>query len=107
MHNSAMINLNVAHEATRKGVKKIFYSSFACMYPLHNQLDPKNSNCTESSAYPADPDSELGWEKLFSERLFLSFYRNYGLNVRVARFHNIFGPMGTWTGGKVKSKDKK
>ena len=103
MHNSAMINLNVAKECVETGVKKIFYSSSACMYPEHNQLDPNNPNCEESSAYPANPDSEYGWEKLFSERLFLSFYRNYGLNVRIARFHNIFGPMGTWKGGKEKS----
>ena len=107
MHNSAMINLNVAKECVdtgvKKQVKKVFYSSSACMYPEHNQLDPDNPNCEESSAYPANPDSEYGWEKLFSERLFLSFYRNYGLNVRIARFHNIFGPMGTWKGGKEKS----
>lgn len=103
MHNSATINLNVSYEASRAGVKKIFYSSSACIYPEHNQLDPDNPNCEESSAYPANPDSEYGWEKLFSERLFFSFYRNYGLNVRVARFHNIFGPFGTWTGGKEKA----
>ena len=103
MHNSAMINLNVAHQASLKGVKKVFYSSSACMYPEHNQLDPDNPNCEESSAYPANPDSEYGWEKLFSERLFLAFQRNYGLDVRVARFHNIFGPMGTWDGGKEKA----
>jgi len=103
MHNSAMINLNVTHEATKKSVKRIFYSSSACMYPEHNQLDPNNPNCEESSAYPANPDSEYGWEKLFSERLFLAFNRNYGLDVRVARFHNIFGPYGTWKGGKEKA----
>jgi len=103
MHNSAMINLNVVHECVKKEVKKVFYSSSACMYPEHNQLDPENPNCEESSAYPADPDSEYGWEKLFSERLFLAFQRNYGLDVRVARFHNVFGPQGTWTGGKEKS----
>ena len=103
MHNSALINLNVAHEATKKSVKKVFYSSSACMYPEHNQLDPNNPNCEELSAYPANPDSEYGWEKLFSERLFLAFNRNYGLDVRVARFHNIFGPYGTWTGGKEKA----
>jgi nucleoside-diphosphate-sugar epimerase len=103
MHNSSMINLNVAKECVEQGVKKVFYSSSACMYPEHNQLDPNNPNCEESSAYPANPDSEYGWEKLFSERLFLSFHRNYGLNVRIARFHNIFGPMGTWDGGKEKS----
>lgn len=103
MHNSALINLNVAHEATKKGVKRVFYSSSACMYPSHNQEDPDNPNCEESSAYPANPDSEYGWEKLFSERLFLAFNRNYKLDVRVARFHNIFGPYGTWKDGKEKA----
>ena len=103
MHNSALINLNVAKECVEKKVKMVFYSSSACMYPEHNQLDPNNPNCEESSAYPANPDSEYGWEKLFSERMFLAFSRNYGLNVRVARFHNIFGPQGTWTGGKEKA----
>ena len=103
MHNSALINLNVAHEATKQSAKRVFYSSSACMYPEHNQLDPNNPNCEESSAYPANPDSEYGWEKLFSERLFLAFNRNYNLDVRVARFHNIFGPYGTWEGGKEKA----
>lgn len=103
MHNSALINLNVVHECTKKKVKKVFYSSSACMYPEHNQLDPDNPNCEENSAYPANPDSEYGWEKLFSERLYLAFNRNYGLDVRVARFHNIFGPQGTWQGGKEKA----
>jgi GDP-D-mannose 3',5'-epimerase len=103
MHNSALINLNVANECVKKKVKKIFYSSSACMYPEHNQLDPNNPNCVESSAYPANPDSEYGWEKLFSERLFLAYERNYGLNVKIARFHNIFGPQGTWRGGKEKA----
>ena len=103
MHNSALINLNVAHAASKANVKKLFYSSSACMYPEHNQLDPENPNCEESSAYPANPDSEYGWEKLFSERLYLAYARNYGLNVRIARFHNIFGPKGTWRGGKEKS----
>jgi len=103
MHNSALINLNVAHECVKKNVGKVFYSSSACMYPEHNQLDPENPNCVESSAYPANPDSEYGWEKLFSERVFLSFNRNYNLNVRIARFHNIFGPQGTWKGGKEKA----
>ena len=103
MHNSALINLNVVHECVKKKVGKVFYSSSACMYPEHNQLDPNNPNCEESSAYPANPDSEYGWEKLFSERLFLAFNRNYGLDVRIARFHNIFGPMGTWKGGKEKA----
>ena len=92
MHNSALINLNVAKECVIKKVKKIFYSSSACIYPEHNQLDPNNPNCEESSAYPANPDSEYGWEKLFSERLYFAFSRNYNLNIRVARFHNIFGP---------------
>jgi GDP-D-mannose 3',5'-epimerase len=103
MHNSALINLNVVHECVNKKIKKVFYSSSACMYPEHNQLDPNNPNCEESSAYPANPDSEYGWEKLFSERLFLAYNRNYGLDVRVARFHNIFGPQGTWKGGKEKA----
>ena len=103
MHNSALINLNVAHESMIKKVKKIFYSSSACIYPEYNQQDPDNPNCEESSAYPANPDSEYGWEKLFSERLYKSFERNYGLNIRIARFHNIFGPEGTWTGGKEKA----
>jgi GDP-D-mannose 3', 5'-epimerase len=103
MHNSAMINLNVSHECVRKKIKKVFYSSSACIYPAHNQLDPDNPNCEESSAYPANPDSEYGWEKLFSERLFFAFNRNYGLDVRVVRFHNIFGPYGTWKGGKEKA----
>ena len=103
MHNSALINLNVVYEAAKKSIKKIFYSSSACMYPEHNQLDPTNPNCEESSAYPANPDSEYGWEKLFSERLYLAYARNYRLNVRIARFHNIFGPQGTWHGGKEKA----
>ena len=103
MHNSALINLNVVHECVKKGVKKVFYSSSACMYPEHNQLDPNNPNCEESSAYPANPDSEYGWEKLFSERLYLAFNRNYSLDVRIARFHNIFGPYGSWNNGKEKA----
>ena len=103
MHNSALINLNVLDTAIRTGVKKIFYSSSACMYPEHNQLDPNNPNCEESSAYPANPDSEYGWEKLFSERLYLAYNRNYGIDVRIARFHNIFGPYGTYKGGKEKA----
>lgn len=103
MHNSALINLNVARESVLKKVKKLFYSSSACIYPEHNQLDPENPNCEESSAYPANPDSEYGWEKLFSERMFLAFSRNYNLNVRIARFHNIFGARGTWRGGKEKA----
>jgi len=103
MHNSALINLNVANECVKKNVKKVFYSSSACMYPEHNQLDPNNPNCEESSAYPANPDSEYGWEKLFSERLYLAYNRNYKLDVRIARFHNIFGTQGTWIGGKEKA----
>ena len=103
MHNSAMINLNVAEAAVKFKASRVFYSSSACMYPEHNQLDPNNPNCEESSAYPAKPDSEYGWEKLFSERLYFAYNRNYNLNVRVARFHNIFGPLGTWDGGKEKA----
>lgn len=103
MHNSAMINLNVAFESSKRKTSKIFYSSSACIYPERNQLDPNNPNCREDSAYPAQPDSEYGWEKLFSERLFFAFNRNYKLNCRVARYHNIFGPMGTWDGGKEKA----
>jgi GDP-D-mannose 3', 5'-epimerase len=103
MHNSAMINLNVAHECVRKKIRKLFYSSSACIYPEFNQTDPDNPDCEESSAYPAKPDSEYGWEKLFSERLYLAFNRNYNLNVRIARFHNIFGPQGTWKGGREKA----
>ncbi|QDK36049.1 NAD-dependent epimerase/dehydratase family protein [Sphingomonas sp. IC081] len=103
MHNSATINLNVADIAHKRNIKKIFYSSSACMYPAYNQEDPDNPNCKEESAYPAAPDSEYGWEKLFSERLFLAYNRNYGTKNRVARYHNIFGPEGTWDGGKEKA----
>jgi len=103
MHNSSLINLHVAKQAVESKAKKVFYSSSACMYPEHNQLDPNNPNCEESSAYPANPDSEYGWEKLFSERIYMAFCRNYGLDVRIARFHNIFGTESTWTGGKEKS----
>lgn len=103
MHNSATINLNMLHRVQQTGVGKIFYSSSACIYPAYNQEDPENPRCSEDSAYPAAPDSEYGWEKLFSERLYFSFHRNYGIKVRVARFHNIFGPLGTWTGGKEKA----
>ena len=103
MHNSAMINLHAADFAAHRKVKKIFYSSSACMYPAYNQEDPNNPKCAEETAYPAAPDSEYGWEKLFSERLYLAFSRNFGLNVRIARFHNIFGPEGTWRGGKEKA----
>jgi nucleoside-diphosphate-sugar epimerase len=103
MHNSAMINLNVLELGRQTGVKRFFYSSSACIYPGYNQTDPKNPKCSEGSEYPAEPDSEYGWEKLFSERLYFSYMRNYGLTVRVARFHNIFGPGGTWRGGREKS----
>lgn len=103
MYNSAMINLNVANQTRIKNIKKLFYSSSACMYPEYNQLDPNNPNCEESSAYPANPDSEYGWEKLFSERLFKAFEKNNNLNVRIARFHNIFGIEGTWEGGREKA----
>ena len=103
MHNSALINLLCAEYCVEYKVKKVFYSSSACMYPAYNQEDPNNPNCKEDSAYPAAPDSEYGWEKLFSERLYLAFARNHGLQVRIARFHNIFGPEGTWKGGKEKA----
>ena len=103
MHNSALCNLNTLDAAYHAGVKKIFYSSSACMYPEYNQTDPDNPKCSEDSAYPASPDSEYGWEKLFSERLYLTYNRNNGIDVRVARFHNIFGPLGTWEGGREKA----
>jgi GDP-D-mannose 3', 5'-epimerase len=108
MTNSCLINLNLLKNQVRindqsgVNITKIFYSSSACIYPEHNQNDPTNPNCEESTAYPANPDSEYGWEKLFSERLFFSYQRNYGINVKVARFHNIFGPEGTFEGGKEK-----
>ena len=109
MHNSVTINLNVLdsvrkfNDFTGKNITKIFYSGSACMYPEYNQLDPENPDCREESAYPAAPDSEYGWEKLFSERLYFAYSRNYGIPVRVARYHNIFGPEGTWTGGREKA----
>lgn len=103
MHNSATINLNMLHFGQKAGIKKIFYSSSACVYPEYNQMDADNPKCSEESAYPANPDSEYGWEKLFSERLYLSYFRNYNVDVRIARFHNIFGPEGTWQGGKEKA----
>ena len=103
MHNSATINLNVLRAMTVSGCKKVFYSSSACMYPEHNQTDPDNPNLSEDSAYPANPDSEYGWEKLFSERLYMTYARNYGIDVRIARFHNVFGPRGSWNNGKEKS----
>jgi len=103
MHNSATINLNILHEMQKKGVNRIFYSSSACIYPEHNQTDPNNPLCSEESAYPANPDSEYGWEKLFSERLYLSFAKNYKFHVRIARFHNIYGPYGAYNNGKEKA----
>jgi nucleoside-diphosphate-sugar epimerase len=103
MHNSATINLNILDTAQRLGTKKVFYSSSACMYPEHNQLDPNNPNCEESSAYPANPDSEYGWEKLFSERLYLAYNKNYKMSNYIARFHNIYGPQGSWDNGKEKA----
>ena len=103
MHNSATINLNMLDVCHKRNIKKIFYSSSACMYPAYNQEDPLNPNCSEDSAYPAAPDSEYGWEKLFSERLYLAYRRNFALQTHVARYHNIFGPEGTWTGGREKA----
>lgn len=103
LHNSATINLNVLEFGYRAGVRKFFYSSSACIYPACNQNDPQNPNCYEDSAYPAAPDSEYGWEKLFGERLYLAYMRNYGTAVRIARFHNVFGPEGRWKGGREKA----
>lgn len=103
MHNSATINLNMLEACRRRAIPSIFYSSSACIYPVHNQGDPDNPNCAEASAYPAAPDSEYGWEKLFSERLYLSYQRNHGLAVRIARYHNVFGPEGSWEGGREKA----
>ena len=104
MHNSCLININVLHEHTRRNQKgKIFYSSSACIYPEHNQLDPDNPNCEESSAYPANPDSDYGWEKLYSERLYFAFHKNKGTDAYVARYHNIFGPYGSWKDGREKA----
>lgn len=103
MHNSATINLNVLNACMRRNIRRVFYSSSACAYPSHNQEDPESPNCAEDSAYPANPDSEYGWEKLFSERLYLAYNRNFGMHCRVARYHNIFGPEGTWDGGKEKA----
>jgi nucleoside-diphosphate-sugar epimerase len=103
MHNSCQINLNILDEMRNKGIKKVFYSSSACMYPSHNQEDPDNPLMAEDSAYPANPDSEYGWEKLFSERLYMTYAKNYGIEARIARFHNIFGPRGSWNNGKEKS----
>jgi GDP-D-mannose 3', 5'-epimerase len=103
MHNSATINLNICDAAHKRNVNRVFYSSSACIYPAYNQEDPDNPKCSEDSAYPAAPDSEYGWEKLFSERLYLAYNRNFKMNNRVARYHNIFGPEGTWEGGKEKA----
>ncbi|MBD2699634.1 NAD-dependent epimerase/dehydratase family protein [Spirosoma sp. BT702] len=103
MHNSVLCNLNILEAAKNEGVRRVFYSSSACMYPEYNQLDPDNPKCSEDSAYPAAPDSEYGWEKLFSERLFLAYQKNHGIEARIARFHNIFGPQGTWDGGREKA----
>lgn len=103
MYNSGLINLNILKACVNRNIKRIFYSSSACIYPKYNQTDPQNPNCREDSAYPAYPDSEYGWEKLFSERLYLSFQRNYGMEVRIARYHNIFGVEGTWMGGREKA----
>ena len=103
MHNSALINLNILEAIVKNNIKNVFYSSSACMYPSHNQEDPSNPLLSEESAYPANPDSEYGWEKLFSERVFLAFAKNYGIRARVARFHNIFGPLGSWKDGKEKA----
>lgn len=103
MHNSGLININMVEACRIAKAKKIFYSSSACVYPEYNQLDPQNPKCAEASAYPAAPDTEYGWEKLFSERLYLAYARDYGMNVRIARFHNVFGPEGTWTGGREKA----
>lgn len=103
MTNSVAVNVNVVRSMMRLGLKKVFYSSSACVYPEHNQMDPDNPNCEESSAYPANPDSEYGWEKLFSERLYMAYHRNHGLECRIARFHNIYGVEGTWQGGREKA----
>ena len=103
MHDSALINLNVLDQCTRQPVKKIFYASSACIYPRYNQDNPETPDCSEDSAYPADPDSEYGWEKLFSERLYQAYSRNFGLHVRIARFHNVYGPEGAWIGGREKA----
>jgi nucleoside-diphosphate-sugar epimerase len=103
IHNSALINLNVLHEMVKKKITRVFYSSSACVYPEYNQLDPANPNCAEASAYPAEPDSEYGWEKLFSERTYMAFARNHGMQVSIARFHNIFGPLGSYNDGREKA----
>lgn len=102
MHNSALINLNILQQSVETGVSRVFFSSSACVYPQSNQSDPDNPSCVEDSVIPADPDSEYGWEKLFSERLYQTFQRNYGIQTRIGRFHNIYGPKGTWQGGREK-----
>ena len=103
MFNSCQINLNILEACRKRNIDRIFYSSSACMYPEHNQLDPDNPDCREDSAYPANPDSEYGWEKLFSERMYLAYNRDYNMKCRIARYHNIYGPYGTWDGGKEKA----
>lgn len=103
MHNSATINLNMLEACRKRGIRRIFYASSACIYPAYNQENPDDPNCAEDSAYPAAPDSEYGWEKLFSERLYLAYNRNYGMECRIARFHNVFGPEGAWDGGREKA----
>lgn len=103
MHNSGLVNMNILDVAWKRNVKKIFYSSSACIYPERNQLDPDNPMTSEDSAYPASPDSDYGWEKLFSERLYLAYHKNKGMDIRIVRFHNIFGPLGTWDGGREKA----
>jgi len=103
MHNSAMINMNILESCQKRNIKRIFYSSSACIYPEYNQMEPDNPNCAEDSVYPAQPDSEYGWEKLFSERTYLASHRNYNMEVRIARYHNIFGPEGSWNDGREKA----
>jgi GDP-D-mannose 3',5'-epimerase len=103
MQNSGLINLNILDGDCRRNIKRIFYSSSACVYPEYNQTAPDNPNCAEDSVYPADPDSDYGWEKLFSERLYLAFHKNYGTEVRIARYHNVFGPEGSWNDGREKA----
>ncbi len=103
MHNSATINLNMLEACRKRGIRRVFYASSACIYPAYNQENPDAPNCAEDSAYPAAPDSEYGWEKLFSERLYLAYNRNYGMECRIGRYHNVFGPEGTWDGGREKA----
>lgn len=103
MSNSILINVNILKQAEKIGIRSIFFSSSACVYPEYNQTNPDNPNCKESSTYPAAPDTEYGWEKLFSERLYFAYNKNYGMNNKVARYHNVYGPYGTWNGGKEKA----